>query len=57
MFLALELESVFKEKAKENLSIAGSSYSPKEGLPTLAKVTEVKPIDTHKKITLKMQNI
>lgn len=28
--LALELESVFKEKAKENLSKAGSSYSPKE---------------------------
>ena len=28
--LALELESVFKEKAKENLIKAGSSYSPKE---------------------------
>lgn len=37
--LALQLEEVFSKKAKENLSKAGSSFSPKEGLAILPKVT------------------
>lgn len=37
--LALQLEEVFSKKAKENLSKAGSSFSPKEGLAKLPKVT------------------
>jgi DNA modification methylase len=55
--LALELEDIFKEKAKENLSKAGSSYSPKEGFQTSEKVTnlfdEEKPI---KKIEIEKVN-
>lgn len=46
--LALELESVFSERAKENLSKAGSSFSPKEGLVNSPKVTET--IDTRKEL-------
>ena len=46
--LALELEEVFTKKAKENLSIAGSKYSPKEGLHNSAKVTNV---DTRKELS------
>jgi DNA modification methylase len=46
--LALELEEVFTKKAKENLSIAGSKYSPKEGLQNSAKVTNV---DTRKELS------
>jgi len=42
--LALRLENVFSEKAKQNLSIAGESYSPKEGFVISQKVTS--PIDT-----------
>jgi len=38
------LENVFSEKAKQNLSIAGESYSPKEGFVISQKVTS--PIDT-----------
>ena len=37
--LALQLEEVFSKKAKENLSKAGSSFSPKEGLAKWPKVT------------------
>ena len=37
--LALQLEEVFSNKAKENLSKAGSSFSPKEGLAIWPKVT------------------
>ena len=37
--LALQLEEVFSKKAKENLSKAGSSFSPKEGLAIWPKVT------------------
>ncbi len=49
MFLALELESVFKEKAKEQ------QIRKPESVIQISE--EQKPIDTHKKITLKMQNI
>lgn len=47
--LALELEEVFKVKAKENLSKAGSSYSPKEGLVNSPKVIE--KVDTRKEVS------
>ena len=46
--LALELEDIFKAKAKENLSIAGQSYSPKEGCQKSDKVSD--PIDTKKEV-------
>lgn len=39
--LALQLEEVFSKKAKENLSKAGSSFSPKEGLAKLPKVQKI----------------
>ena len=52
--LALELESVFKAKAKENLSKAGQSYSPKEGLQISAKVAE--QIDTRQELA-KVANV
>lgn len=47
--LALELEEVFSRKAKENLSKAGSSYSPKEGLQISAKVAD--KVDTRKELS------
>ena len=46
--LALELESVFSKKAKENLSKAGSSYSPKEGFQISEKVAD--KVDTKKEV-------
>lgn len=52
--LALELESVFSARAKENLSKAGQSYSPKEGLQISAKVYE--PIDTRQELA-KVANV
>lgn len=47
--LALKLESLFKEKAKENLSKAGASFSPKKGSVNSPKVTET--IDTRKELS------
>lgn len=47
--LALELEGLFKEKAKENLSKAGASFSPKEGLVNSPKVTQT--VDTRKELS------
>jgi DNA modification methylase len=52
--LALELEDVFREKAKENLSKAGQSYSPKEGSQIYEKVNE--KIDTYKEVA-KVANV
>jgi len=52
--LALQLEKVFSERAKENLSKAGSSFSPKEGLQISAKVAET--IDTRKELA-KVANV
>lgn len=46
--LALELETLYRRKAKENLSTAGKIYSPKEGLQNSAKVTST--IDTRKEL-------
>ena len=46
--LALQYKPVFEAKAKENLSIAGQSYSPKEGYQISDKVT--KPMDTNKEL-------
>jgi len=46
--LALKLKYIFQEKAKENLSLAGQSYSPREGLQKSAKVTSL--IDTREEI-------
>jgi len=46
--LALELEGVFSERAKENLSKAGSSFSPKEGRHNCDKVIDT--IDTKKEL-------
>ena len=51
--LALELEEVFSKKAKENLSKAGSSFSPKEGLQISAKVQKV---DTRQELS-KVANV
>ncbi len=42
-------------KAKENLSIAGASYSPKEGSQNSAKVT--KPIDTRDELALQLEEM
>jgi len=53
--LALELESVFKEKAKENLSKAGSSYSPKEPLQKSANLP-IEKVDTRKEVA-KVANV
>ncbi len=36
--VAEKYRSVFEDKAKENLSVAGQSYSPKEGSANLPKV-------------------
>lgn len=52
--LALKLEDVFKAKAKENLSKAGSSFSPKEPCQKSDKVTQ--PIDTKKEVA-KVANV
>ena len=52
--LALQLEDVFKDKAKENLSKAGSSYSPKEGSQISVKVPA--KVDTQKEIA-KVANV
>lgn len=62
--LALELEEIFEKKAKQNLKLAGQSYSPKEGSVNSPKVTtlfqeeqpekkpiEIKPIDTRKELS------
>lgn len=51
--LALQLEEVFSKKAKENLSKAGSSFSPKEGLQISAKVQKV---DTRQELS-KVANV
>lgn len=53
--LALELESVFKEKAKENLIKAGSSYSPKEPLQKSANLP-IEKVDTRKEVA-KVANV
>lgn len=42
-------------KAKENLSIAGASYSPKEGCQNSDKVT--KPIDTRDELALQLEEM
>jgi N6-adenosine-specific RNA methylase IME4 len=52
--LALQLEKVFNERAKENLSKAGSSFSPKEGCLKSDKVTDT--IDTKKELA-KIANV
>lgn len=52
--LVLILEDEYKILAKENLSIAGASYSPKEGCQISDKVT--KPIDTKKELA-KVANV
>ena len=52
--LALKLEDVFKAKAKENLSKAGSSFSPKEGCQISDKVAQ--PVDTKKELA-KIANV
>ena len=52
--LALQLEDVFKDKAKENLSKAGSSYSPKEGSQISVKVPA--KVDTQKELA-KIANV
>lgn len=46
--LALRLKPVYEEKAKENLRVAGESYSPKEGCQISDKVT--KQVDTKKEL-------
>jgi DNA modification methylase len=48
--LALELESVFKEKANENLKLAAEKTNTP--LPMLANPIEIKPIDTRKEISI-----
>lgn len=53
--LALELESVFKEKAKENLIKAGSSYSPKQPLQKSANLP-IEKVDTRKEVA-KVANV
>ena len=52
--LALELEYVYQAMAKDNLSKAGQSYSPKEPLEKSTKVT--KKIDTRKELA-KVANV
>jgi N6-adenosine-specific RNA methylase IME4 len=52
--LALKLENVFQEKAKENLSKAGASYSPKEGRHNCDKVAAA--VDTKKELA-KVANV
>ena len=55
--LGLELEPLYKAKAKENLSKAGSSYSPKEGLQISAKVPEpIQKVDTRQELA-KVANV
>jgi len=52
--LALQLEDVFSAKAKENLSKAGSSNSPKEGCLMSDKVPQT--VDTKKELA-KIANV
>ena len=47
--LALQLEEVFSKKAKENLSKAGSSFSPKEGLAIWPKA--ISKINTREELS------
>ncbi len=53
--LALQLENVFQEKAKENTIKAGQSYSPKEGCQISDKVA-INTIDTKKELA-KVANV
>lgn len=52
--LALELESVFSARAKENLKVSGEKFG--KGLPTLAEPIEIKPINTRQEIA-KVANV
>jgi hypothetical protein len=52
--LALELESVFSQRAKENLKVSGENFG--KGLPMLANPIEIKPIDTRKELS-KIANV
>lgn len=52
--LALELESVFSARAKENLKASGQNFG--KGLPTLAEPIEIKPINTRQEIA-KVANV
>jgi N6-adenosine-specific RNA methylase IME4 len=52
--LALQLEDVFKEKAKENLILSGENFG--KGSPILANPIEIKSIDTRKEIS-KVANV
>jgi site-specific DNA-methyltransferase (adenine-specific) len=52
--LALQLEDVFREKAKENLILSGENFG--KGLPILANPIEIKSIDTRKEIS-KVANV
>lgn len=52
--LALELESVFSARAKENLKVSGENFG--KGLPTLAEPIEIKSINTRKEIA-KVANV
>ena len=55
--LALSMEELFKEKAKENMSAAGKAYSPKEGKQNSADLsTEKPPIETRKELA-KLANV
>lgn len=48
--LALEMESVFSARAKENLKLAAEKTNTP--LPTLANPIDIKPIDTRKEISI-----
>jgi N6-adenosine-specific RNA methylase IME4 len=52
--LALELESVFSERAKENLKVSGENFG--KGLQISAEPIEIKPIDTRKELA-KVANV
>ena len=44
----MKLEAVIRAKAKENISLGGKNYSPKEGLLNSAKVPS--PINTRNEL-------
>jgi len=52
--LALQLESVFSARAKENLKASGEKFG--KGLPRLAEPIEIKPINTRQEIA-KVANV
>ena len=52
--LALQLEEVFSERAKENLKISGQNFG--KGLQISAEPIEIKPVDTRKELA-KVANV